>query len=47
MVIAQVSMLMKIIYKNENLLVVMDESIIPATLDFEKPGAYAFAKNPM
>ncbi|MDZ7608576.1 MAG: DcaP family trimeric outer membrane transporter [Cyclobacteriaceae bacterium] len=25
----------------------MDESIIPATLDFEKPGAYAFARNPM
>ncbi len=25
----------------------MDESIIPATLDFEKPGAYLFARHPM
>ncbi len=25
----------------------MDETIIPPTLDFEKPGAYAFARNPM
>lgn len=25
----------------------MDESIIPPTLDFEKPGAYAFARHPM
>lgn len=25
----------------------MDESIIPPTLDFEKPGAYAFARNAM
>jgi hypothetical protein len=25
----------------------MDESIIPNTLDFEKPGAYAFARHPM
>ena len=25
----------------------MDESIIPATLDFEKPGAYAFARHAM
>ena len=25
----------------------MDENIIPNTLDFEKPGAYAFARHPM
>jgi hypothetical protein len=25
----------------------MDESVIPATLDFEKPGAYAFARHAM
>jgi len=25
----------------------MDESMIPNTLDFEKPGAYLFARNPM
>lgn len=25
----------------------MDESMIPPTLDFEKPGAYAFARHPM
>ena len=36
-----------VINKMENLSVVMDESVIPATLDFEKPGAYAFTRNPM